>query len=354
MYLGIDVSTHSRPKAAGASIIPTADKRQFQHTAARRRLGMIQGVRGIYGLFQHTAARRRLAKHIKTKRKLGWFQHTAARRRLEPGAGNAQYRFDVSTHSRPKAAGFKLHRVIIRTVVSTHSRPKAAGPSPVPTDTSGFRFNTQPPEGGWATSSPAACACRGFNTQPPEGGWFQTFRQSTFIISWFQHTAARRRLALVQSAMSFSDVFQHTAARRRLALSANAALAVIGVSTHSRPKAAGPTIRTGYRRLLGFNTQPPEGGWLSLQDFLIFVLVFQHTAARRRLGRRCLPLSTAISTFQHTAARRRLGSRKMLTPLRSSFNTQPPEGGWQCQKKMPKHIQKFQHTAARRRLDDCF
>ena len=34
---------------------------------------------------------------------------------------------DVSTHSRPKAAGLIQHRLLFPLAVSTHSRPKAAG-----------------------------------------------------------------------------------------------------------------------------------------------------------------------------------------------------------------------------------
>ena len=36
-----------------------------------------------------------------------------------------------------------------------------------------FCFNTQPPEGGWLASTPRYGAVFGFNTQPPEGGWFK-------------------------------------------------------------------------------------------------------------------------------------------------------------------------------------
>ena len=35
------------------------------------------------------------------------------------------------------------------------------------------RFNTQPPEGGWLAPAPRYGAVFGFNTQPPEGGWIQ-------------------------------------------------------------------------------------------------------------------------------------------------------------------------------------
>ena len=77
------------------------------------------------------------------------------------------------------------------------------------------------------------------------------------------------------------------------------------VSTHSRPKAAG-TAKVGNKcliqrfntqppeggwgcdmfkskRLLSFNTQPPEGGWDYIKSIASPDLLFQHTAARRRL-----------------------------------------------------------------------
>ena len=57
----------------------------------------------------------------------------------------------------------------------------------------------------------------------------------------------------------------------------------------------------------GFNTQPPEGGWLTAASKKYSDIVFQHTAARRRLA--CI--GSAVG-------------------LRPGFNTQPPEGGWFC------------------------
>ena len=50
-------------------------------------------------------------------------------------------------------------------------------------------FNTQPPEGGWRhtpTGGPPTCC---FNTQPPEGGWVAAY-DAEAVINWFQHTAA--------------------------------------------------------------------------------------------------------------------------------------------------------------------
>ena len=35
-----------------------------------------------------------------------------------------------------------------------------------------YRFNTQPPEGGWEPRISGLFRANGFNTQPPEGGWF--------------------------------------------------------------------------------------------------------------------------------------------------------------------------------------
>ena len=59
----------------------------------------------------------------------------------------------------------------------------------------------------------------------------------------------------------------------------------------------------GFR--VGFNTQPPEGGWLHQQS---------------------------------------------QDSDRSSFNTQPPEGGWTAHMVQEDTSEMFQHTAARRRL----
>ena len=143
------------------------------------------------------------------------FQHTAARRRLDRSAAGFGVPCAVSTHSRPKAAGEDYIKLAISKEVSTHSRPKAAGN----------------PCGRASVSSPC------FNTQPPEGGW-----AGGADIAFFVH------------------LFQHTAARRRLAIS----------PTSSAPSCC-------------FNTQPPEGGWSHPRPRPLDSKLFQHTAARRRL-----------------------------------------------------------------------
>ena len=98
-----------------------------------------------------------------------------------------------------------------------------------------------------------------FNTQPPEGGWIRDGARDK-AVPQFQHTAARRRLAGIFFAPPKIMEFQHTAARRRLAVLLRPGIAHQPVSTHSRPKAAGPA-----------------------QIHLIKSRKFQHTAARRRL-----------------------------------------------------------------------
>ena len=122
----------------------------------------------------------------------------------------------------------------------------------------------------------------------------------------FQHTAARRRLADCKPKRRSHDLFQHTAARRRLGEHYASTGVRRHVSTHSRPKAAGSVDSTEHniltfqhtaaRRRLGpmlscsysirvrFNTQPPEGGWMTAVLDQSTVAKFQHTAARRRLG----------------------------------------------------------------------
>ena len=63
-----------------------------------------------------------------------------------------QYLTDVSTHSRPKAAGSDYDGATWVMIVSTHSRLKAAGPQENHRQRFHRSFNTQPPEGGWESA----------------------------------------------------------------------------------------------------------------------------------------------------------------------------------------------------------
>ena len=78
------------------------------------------------------------------------------------------------------------------------------------------------------------------------------------------------------------------------------------VSTHSRPKAAGKVKLENEQCPKGFNTQPPEGGWpkhhaqnLPRHSFNTQPPEGGWTLGWRELG--------GGGMFQHTAARRRLG-----------------------------------------------
>ena len=80
------------------------------------------------------------------------FQLTAARRRLAACKKDCGGARAVSTHSRPKAAGKDAYDIVKGALVSTHSRPKAAGRALPAKAAPTHRFNSQPPEGGWASS----------------------------------------------------------------------------------------------------------------------------------------------------------------------------------------------------------
>ena len=147
------------------------------------------------------------------------------------------------------------------------------------------------------------------------------------VCGWFQHTAARRRLGILNGTVKANRGFQHTAARRRLVKTPRRGRRRRLVSTHSRPKAAGIASGLVVKLDNGFNTQPPEGGWGAVNELTVCQTKFQHTAARRRLVQRRFAAikNSTVSThsrpkaagtsgilliagwlFQHTAARRRL------------------------------------------------
>ena len=126
-FVMVAVSTHSCTKAA-EYIAKHIDSRLPVSTHSRLKAAAVW-IAQYYPIvmFQHTAARRRLDFHAFFLVRIKRFQHTAARRRLV--LLNVYYNPDigVSTHSRPKAAGWLNGTVTLRHAVSTHSRPKAAG-----------------------------------------------------------------------------------------------------------------------------------------------------------------------------------------------------------------------------------
>ena len=126
------------------------------------------------------------------------FQHTAARRRLVQYQNRVQWLQYVSTHSRPKAAG-RAERLPVLLQQFQHT------------------------------------AARRRLVRLPE---------SRFSHSMFQHTAARRRLEQSKIARQLPCGFQHTAARRRLEKRDEVRRRYVFVSTHSRPKAAGASLKS--------------------------------------------------------------------------------------------------------------
>ena len=98
-------------------------------------------------------------------------------------------------------------------------------------------------------------------------------------------------------------MFQHTAARRRLITSFSHAVQCV-VSTHSRPKAAAVVI------------------------ILSTPALYVSTHSRPKAAVKRAACTSGGQKFQHTAARRRLLAYLLQIQDDTSFNTQPPEGGW--------------------------
>ena len=79
---------------------------------------------------------------------------------------------------------------------------------------------------------------------------------------------------------------------------------------------------------MGFNSQPPEGGWKPRESSYGHFRGFQLTAARRRLGddfNRQIGINRVSTHSRPKAA----GCCTDTRPKPSNrFNSQPPEGGW--------------------------
>ena len=99
------------------------------------------------------------------------------------------------------------------------------------------------------------------------------------------------------------------------------------VSTHSRPKAAGIKVNRGLVTFgVSTHSRPKAAGCM-----IILLMINQN-----------------VSTHSRPKA---AGSPAALKPFWvSSFNTQPPEGGWIFSSVGSFKMALFQHTAARRRL----
>ena len=142
----------------------------------------------------------------------------------------------------------------------------------------------------------------------------------------FQHTAARRRLQGWEYCVSFliysfntqprgggcrlinllynlSTVSTHSRAEAAALVELNLIQNAF-VSTHSRAEAAAGRTHPD-RDLAKVSTHSRAEAAAYLKKYNIFFLLFQHTAARRRLLIARLTIDY-VNKFQHTAARRRL------------------------------------------------
>ena len=207
-------------------------------------------------------------------------------------------------------------------------------------------FNTQPPEGGWGQFWGGAFPiCVSTHSRPKAAGdWFVGSEK----VVLFQHTAARRRLG-VGFLLPFSPLlFQHTAARRRLGAFETLTTAGSEVSTHSRPKAAGFVQFDKFDVGGSFNTQPPEGGWLRYMSRETREKIVSTHSRPKAAGPNLLIFKHLLPVSTHSRPKA-AGTRQPMLRAQKSFNTQPPEGGWNASTNASR-AKKFQHTAARRRL----
>ena len=210
--------------------------------------------------FQHTAARRRLGKIRRFPNPERWVStHSRPKAAGFPYLSNNHHNY-VSTHSRPKAAGTPCRRKRGRCYVSTHSRPKAAGRQPHIPPAFGIVSTHSRPKAAGSLDEPADEAVKVSTHSRPKAAGLDRNRQRR-LRGRFQHTAARRRLGMPAVASYRRGWFQHTAARRRLVVFPCSRHIVSMVSTHSRPKAAGPKEAFGmYKSAVSTHSRPKAAG----------------------------------------------------------------------------------------------
>ena len=153
------VSTHSRPKAAGGNgrlLFPNSKSFNTQPPEG----GWMAAVWGMKLLWQ--------------------FQHTAARRRLGPMSPVSGERCSFNTQ--PPEGGWPSLRSQLLQSRSFNTQPPEGGWIVCSCCLSCKAcFNTQPPEGGWHNAAGSSVHHDSFNTQPPEGGWGDRFFNSVTI-----------------------------------------------------------------------------------------------------------------------------------------------------------------------------
>ena len=138
-------------------------------------------------------------------------------------------------------------------------------------------FNTQPPEGGWCSAGTAGCRLPVSTHSHPKAAATSPSRQCSRMP--FQHTATRRRLLRYALRPAARHRFNTQPPEGGWLTSSPYPLVREFVSTHSHPKAAGFNQIIFNFAYTSFNTQPPKGGWVHPQLKFEAVGRFQHTAA---------------------------------------------------------------------------
>ena len=213
------VSTHSRPKAAaGRATNSRARSSVSTHSRPKVAACLLPPRRPALPGFQLTAAQRRLRICVFPVVDKIKFQLTAAQRRLRRGYTGHSIR-QVSTHSRPKAAAWRINTTV-------------AGLS---------CFNSQPPKGGCAVTVAHGLGGASFNSQPPKGGC-PSLTYNCDGMRQFQLTAAQRRLPFRWRPNGAKRSFNSQPPKGGCQ-SVTIYRQIMFVSTHSRPKAAARTTR---------------------------------------------------------------------------------------------------------------
>ena len=124
-----------------------------------------------------------------------------------------------------------------------------------------------------------------------------------------------------------------------------------GQSFNSQPPEGGwGSKQAGMGWQGGFNSQPPEGGWQSsIDDLIKQFLVSTHSRPKAAgiMGVKRFS-GQIVSTHSRPKAAGIRARWQVVFPCR--FNSQPPEGGWDCETCFQTKACAFQLTAARRRL----
>ena len=107
----------------------------------------------------------------------------------------------------------------------------------------------------------------------------------------------------------------------------------IKVSTHSRLKAAGLYGEQHPISTIGFNTQPPEGGWPDRISAPLQKLVSTHSRLKAA-GKALRQLWQILRVSTHSRLKAAGISERVFRGMFACFNTQPPEGGWFQHKKL--------------------